>query len=365
MTLNILFSALSRFILKSDTDLENSPTGRSRGRVKADDAFFRYCHDVADVTTSQNDFFVRTMNTSWNRSNGWYPIAGALVTEVLREQSGGGRRRRRSRGRERAERFRETRRGGSVLFDLYRPSRSTNDWGARSDVGPAIASPSYFHVACSRFQWRRGIESLSMGHLPLPSSSTAAVKRRGGLSPDCPPLRVMKWGRNIPHRPLSSLAPLFLLPRHFWTYGKHCRNIDSTFLGQLFLLHRETSFVCCSCHSSSVTSSSFLINFVTHARGSRPTRRQWIRGQAYFTHVPDTDRRWSVMNEDSDMEKQIWERKLWNKNFLAGEIPVPMSSFVIKKTNEKIRDLYLLIAHSVRNTNARYSVSFCHDFQDW
>lgn len=59
------------------------------------------------------------------------------------------------------------RRGGSALFDLYRPSRSTNDWAARSNDGPAIASPSYFHVACSRFQWRRGPECLSMGHLPF------------------------------------------------------------------------------------------------------------------------------------------------------------------------------------------------------
>lgn len=31
--------------------------------------------------------------------------------------------------------------GGSALFDLYRPSRSTNDWGARSNVGPVYSLP--------------------------------------------------------------------------------------------------------------------------------------------------------------------------------------------------------------------------------
>jgi len=84
-------AALSRYIFKSDTDLEDSLAGRSRGRAKADDAFFRYYHDVADVT-SQNDIFARRIPPGIALADD-YPIAGTL-TEILREYSGSGRKRR-------------------------------------------------------------------------------------------------------------------------------------------------------------------------------------------------------------------------------------------------------------------------------
>ena len=34
--------------------------------------------------------------------------------------------------------------GGNTLFDLFRPSRSTNDWDRWTADGPAITFPSYF-----------------------------------------------------------------------------------------------------------------------------------------------------------------------------------------------------------------------------
>lgn len=155
-------------------------------------------------------------------------------------------------------------------------------------------------MACSRFQWRRGIESLSMGHLPLPSSSTVTVKRREELPPDCPlpPPRphAPEWGRNVPHWPLSPL----LLPSSSSSFldvrNTSLGNTNSAFLGQLFLyFYCGTFFFCSSCRSSSVTSSASLINFFDSFH-CRPCERitfhspSVVRGQGYLARGPDADR---------------------------------------------------------------------------
>lgn len=77
-----------------------------------------------------------------------------------------------------------------------------------------------------------------------------------------PPVPRLEVGKK--RTPLASLSPLLfpsssssLLDIRNTSPG----NTDSAFLGQLFLFHRETSFFYSSCRSSSVTSSSSLINF--------------------------------------------------------------------------------------------------------
>ena len=53
----------------------------------------------------------------------------------------------------------QRRRKCPLLLDLYRPSRSTNDWGRWTLVALAIASPSYFHVACALISKREHTQS--------------------------------------------------------------------------------------------------------------------------------------------------------------------------------------------------------------
>lgn len=201
-----------------------------------------------------------------------YPIAGTLVTEVLREQSGGGGRRRR--GRRRRRRIRRPRGGSRKSVP-----KKTPRYQERRKCPLRPLSSFEVHERLRRTKRRRSGYSLpfllSRGVLPFPVEARNREPLHGPFTitiivdgdrqkerratARLPPPRAVRWGRNVPSPlllpRLSSFSSLLdvrnTLPR----------NIDSAFLGQLFLLHRETSFFCSSCRSSSATSSSSLINF--------------------------------------------------------------------------------------------------------
>lgn len=194
-----------------------------------------------------------------------------------------------------------------------------------------------------------------MGHLPLPSSSTATVKRRGGLPPDCPPRPAPgRWGRNVPHRPLVFLCP----PSSFFlvTSGRTAKRIAGEHrLGvsrpalppppwDVLLLQ-----FCSSCRSFSATSSSSSINFFGSFPSS-PMREEPVPLAVGGLEAKDTTL--AVLTRIARVITRIRVRRRWykdegrNRCLLARgrhrrSIRVPMSGFVIRETSEKIGDLHL------------------------
>lgn len=140
------------------------------------------------------------------------------------------------------------------------------------------------------------MESLSMGHLPLPSSSDGdRQKERRAVA------RPREMGKEAYHRP-PSLPPLPLLAL-VASEGNVSRRMPGSaggpaFLGQLFLRHRETSFFYSFRRSSSIPLHFprpifLVVGVIACKRVSSHWPYPWLGGQGYLaTQLWHESREW-------------------------------------------------------------------------